>query len=68
MSEFGRVTVTTKLGQLSYIVTDFQSEQLDCDRSGGRARDLKHRSTLTIPLHHLHPKGFGFEGFVKYQI
>ena len=26
MSEFGRVTVTTKLGQLSQIMTDFQSE------------------------------------------
>ena len=49
MSEFGRVIVTTKLGQLS-IMTDFQSEQLDYDRSeGDRARDLKHRNTLTIP-------------------
>ena len=38
MSEFGRVTVTTKLGQLSQIVTDFQSEQLDYDRSGSQAQ------------------------------
>ena len=53
MSEFGRVTVTTKLGQLSWIVTDFQSEQLGYDRSGDRTCDLKHRSTLTIPLSHL---------------
>ena len=36
MSEFGRVTVTTKLGKQSYIMTDFQSEQLDYDRSGDR--------------------------------
>ena len=34
MSEFGRVTVTTRPGQLSKIMTDFQSEQLDYDRSG----------------------------------
>ena len=34
-------------------MTDFQSEQLDYDRSGNRTRDLKHRSTLTIPLRHL---------------
>ena len=52
MSEFGRVTVTIKLGQLSYIMTDFQSEQLDYDMSGDRTYDLKHRSTLTIPLRH----------------
>ena len=52
MSEFGRVTVTTKLDQLSWIVTDFQSEQLDYDRSGDRTRNLKHRSTLTMPLRH----------------
>ena len=52
MSELGRVTVTTMLGQLSYIMTDFQSEQLDYDRSGYRTRDVKHRSTLTIPLRH----------------
>ena len=52
MSEFGRVTVTTKLGQLSQIMTDFQLEQLDKVRSGERTRDLKHRSTLTIPLRH----------------
>ena len=50
MSDFGRVTVTTKLDQLSYIMTDFQSEQLYQDRSGDRTHDLKHRSTLTIPL------------------
>ena len=52
MSELGRVTVTTMLGQLSYIMTDFQSEQLDYDRNGYRTRDVKHRSTLTIPLRH----------------
>ena len=50
-SDFGRVTVT-KLGQLSQIMTDFQSEQLDYVRSGDRTRNLKHRSTLTIPLRH----------------
>ena len=33
-------------------MTDFQSEQLDYDRSGDRTCDLKHRSTLTIPLCH----------------
>ena len=52
MSEFGRVTVTTKLGQLSLIMTDFQSKQLDYDRSGDRTRDLKRSSTLTIPPRH----------------
>ena len=52
MSNFGRVSVTTKLGQTSLIVTDFQSEQLDYDRDGDRTRELKHRSTLTIPLRH----------------
>ena len=31
-------------------MTDFQSEQLDYDRRGDRTCDLKHRSTLTIPL------------------
>ena len=59
MSEFGRVTVTTKLGQLSQIMTDFQSKQLDYDRSGDRTRDLKHSSTLTIPLRHRSIKGEG---------
>ena len=34
MSEFGRVTVKTELGQLSETLTDFQSEELD--RSGDR--------------------------------
>ena len=52
MSEFGRVTVTTKQGQLSQIMTDFQSEQLDYDRREDRTRNLKHRSTLTLPLRH----------------
>ena len=50
MSEFGRVTVTTKLGQLSQNVTNFQLKQLDYGRSGDRTHDLKHRSMLTIPL------------------
>ena len=49
MSEFGRVTVTTKLGQLSQIMTDFQLEQLDYDRSGDQSHNIKHRNTLTIP-------------------
>ena len=31
-------------------MTDFQSKQLDNDRSGYRTHDLKHCSTLTIPL------------------
>ena len=52
LRKFGRVTVTIKLGQLSWIVTDFQSEQLDYDKSGDRTRELKHKSTLTIPLLH----------------
>ena len=52
MSEFGRVTVKTKLDQLSQIMTDFQSEQLNYDRSADRTRDPKQRSTLAIPLHH----------------
>ena len=30
-------------------MSDFQSEQLDYDRSGDRTRDLKHRITVTIP-------------------
>ena len=33
-------------------MTDFQSEQLDNDRSGDRTHDLMHRSMLTIPLRH----------------
>ena len=33
-------------------MTDFQSEQLDYDRSGDRTHDLNHRSTLIIPLRH----------------
>ena len=33
-------------------MTDLQSEQLDYDKSGDRTCDLKHRSTLTIPLSH----------------
>ena len=33
-------------------MTDFQSEQLDYDRSGDRTRDLKHKCTLTIILRH----------------
>ena len=33
-------------------MTDFQSEQLDNDRSGDRTCDLNHRSMLTIPLRH----------------
>ena len=31
-------------------MTDFQSEQLDYNRSGDQTGDLKHISTLTIPL------------------
>ena len=50
MSEFRRVIITTKLDQLSQIMTDFQSEQLDYDRSGDRTCDFKHTSTLIIPL------------------
>ena len=52
MSEFGQVTVTTKLDQLSYTVTVFQSAQFDYDMSGNRTGDLKRNSTLTIPLCH----------------
>ena len=52
MSEIGRVTDTIKLGMLSCIITDFQSEQLDYDRSGDGTHDLKHRSMLTLPLRH----------------
>ena len=33
-------------------MTDFQSKQLDYDKSRDQTRDLKHRSTLTIPLRH----------------
>ena len=33
-------------------MTGFQSEQLDYKRSGDRTCEPKHRSTLTIPLHH----------------
>ena len=33
-------------------MTDFQSKQLDYDRSGDRTRDLKHSNTLTISLRH----------------
>ena len=35
MSKFGQVTVTTKIGQLSYM-PDFRSDQLNCDRSRDR--------------------------------
>ena len=54
MSKFGRVTVTTNWGQLSEIMTDFQSETLNRlpDRSRDRTYDLKNRSTLIIPLRH----------------
>ena len=33
-------------------MTAFQPEQLDYNRSEDQTRDLKHRSTLTIPLRH----------------
>ena len=46
MSDFGWVTVTTKLGQLSYDYDWFSV------RAEDRTLDLKHRSTLTTPLHH----------------
>ena len=41
MSNYDRVTVTNKLGQLFQIMTDFQSEQLGYDRSENRTCDLK---------------------------
>lgn len=33
-------------------MNDFQSEQIDNERSGDRARYLKHSSTLSIQVHH----------------
>ena len=50
---------TTNLRPTSEIVileiTDYQSEQLDHDRSGNRTCNLEHSSTLTIPLYHPFP-------------